>query len=262
MANNFSNDRTGTGTREWSEYSMNIGLGCRNKCRYCYATIHALRYKRIANRDEWENETVRDNAFPNGMGKRVGVIMFPTIHDITPTYLEKSIDVLVKTLKNANNVLIVSKPRIDCIAPLLIALEPFKEQVLFRFTIGTLDNELSKFWEPGAPLPNERIECLKLTYESGFKTSVSMEPMLSGKEDAIKTFEAVEPYVTDKIWLGKMNKINQRVLMDDESVAVAVQKIKDLQSDSEVATLYNALKDNPKAEWKDSVKQVVGIVPA
>jgi DNA repair photolyase len=256
MKANFSDARTGTGTREWSEHSMNIGLGCRNKCRYCYATVHALRYKRIADRSEWERETVRENAFPNGMAKRNGVIMFPTIHDITPTYLEKSIDVLTKTLRNGNNVLVVSKPRMDCIKPLLFALEHFKDQILFRFTIGTLDDDLSRFWEPGSPLPKERIACLMVAYGLDFSTSVSMEPMLSGKEDAIRTFEAVQSYVTDKVWLGKMNKIDQRVLKDSQQVALAALAIKDQQRDSEIRALYAALKGRPKVAWKDSIKQV------
>lgn len=30
-----------TGTREWSESSLNIAIGCKNNCRYCYAS-HTL----------------------------------------------------------------------------------------------------------------------------------------------------------------------------------------------------------------------------
>lgn len=257
--NEFAKSRVGSGTREWSEYSLNVGTGCRNKCRYCYATANAMRYKVIQSRDEWENEKVNDAALSRYIGKKDGVIMFPTTHDITPTYLEASKQILIKALKKGNQLLIVSKPRIDCIIPLLYELEPYKEQILFRFTIGTLSNELSLLWEPGAPLPNERIGCLEAAYNHGFKTSVSMEPMLAGTEDALKTFYTVAEFVTETIWIGKMNKIDQRVLIAEPHISQAVSEIKQLQSDGEVMRLYAELCGNPKIEWKESIKAVIGL---
>ena len=33
----MSNRKGRTGTREWSDVSANVVLGCANDCRYCYA---------------------------------------------------------------------------------------------------------------------------------------------------------------------------------------------------------------------------------
>ena len=79
-----------------------------------------------------------------------------------------------------------------------------KEQLLFRFTIGSALDEVLSFWEPGAPVFAERLAALELAWANGYQTSVSCEPMLDGHIDAV--IHQVEPFVTDAIWLGKANR--------------------------------------------------------
>ena len=61
------------------------------------------------------------------------------------------------------------------------------------------NNEVLKFWEPGAPSFDERIACLKYAYEAGYATSISCEPMLDDKIDLV--IDAVRPDVTHSIWI-------------------------------------------------------------
>ena len=145
----------------------------------------------------------------------------------------------------------------ECIARLCEELVSYKERILFRFTIGTLDESLAKFWEPGAPTPAERTSCLQYAFNDGFQTSVSMEPMLAGTEDAVKTFHALVPWVTDKIWLGKMNKVNRRVARTTQEIAQACQRIQQLQSDEAILDLVHRLGDHPQVAWKDSIRDVI-----
>ncbi|MGO9014450.1 MAG: radical SAM protein [Dissulfurispiraceae bacterium] len=253
----FTADRTGTGTKEWSEHSVNIGRGCSHGCVYCYARSMALRFGRIKNRDDWALEVV-DTAKVRQRRRAVsGITMFPTTHDISPMYLPHVVTVLQKILAAGNKVLIVSKPHLECIKELCARFGQYKGMMLFRFTIGTLNPEVSKFWEPGAPLPEERLQSLAYAYNGGFATSVSMEPMLLGRHDAINTFAGVEQYVTETIWLGKMNKARQRVDISRPDLMEAVGKIESLQSDKEIKRLYDALRDHPKVQWKDSIKEVM-----
>jgi DNA repair photolyase len=253
----FSKDRKGTGTKEWSEFSFNIGIGCSNNCLYCYARANALRYKRISEPSEWKNEIVNEKAIGRAGVKHDGVIMFPTTHDITPTYLEPSIQTLKKMLAAGNQVLIVSKPRFECIKRLCEELAPYKEQILFRFTIGTLNNILLQIWEPGAPNAGHRIASLSLAKTEGFKTSVSMEPFLGDIDNVIETFNALEPFVTEKIWIGKMNKISARVKEDSPEIKDAIELIEEQQNNESIKWLYGRLKNHPKVAWKDSIKQVI-----
>ncbi len=252
----FTQDRTGTGTKEWAEVNANIQLGCSNSCLYCYARANALRFGKIKTREEWTQEKIDQAAVVKPSRKRNGVTMFPTTHDITQKNCVAVLEFLDNILSPGNKVLIVSKPDPVCIRAICDSFTRFKDQILFRFTIGTTDPELSKFWEPGAPFPTERIWALEHASLKGYQTSVSMEPMLGGAAMAYKTYLAVEPYVTESIWIGKMNKMRERIEQTWEN-KMAIHRLETLQADSEILKLVAALDGEPKIRWKDSIKQVI-----
>ena len=183
--------------------------------------------------------------------------MFPTTHDISPYYLPYVLEALKNLLSKGNKVLIVSKPHIDCVMAMCKELEPWKSNILFRFTIGTPSEDRAHFWEPGAPTIGERCECLKYAYEKGFFTSVSMEPMLGTVAETLDMFKKMEPYVTDTIWIGKMNKINARVRKSSPEISVACDEVIKWQGNENIMWLVNELKDNSKVAWKDSIKEVI-----
>ncbi len=244
-----------TGTREWAESSYNIGVGCAHDCRYCYARSMSKRAGTIKSDAEWTSEKLKTK-MPS-TSKKKGWVMFPTTHDITPFYLTPAIETLTKLLANGNNVLIVSKPHLECIKALCEALALWRGQILFRFTIGTSDEDTAKFWEPGAPSINERLACLFWAYKEGFATSVSMEPMLSTVEETLELFKRMSSCVTDKIWIGKMNKIDARVAKVDDAVVARCQDVMEFQTDDKIMWLVDQLRDNPVVAWKDSIKEVI-----
>lgn len=244
-----------TGTREWAESNYNIGIGCAHNCRYCYARTSAVRFGYVESDESWTSEKVKDKMPP--ISKKNGWIMFPTTHDITPFYLPTAIDALTKLLSKGNKVLIVSKPHLECVAEMCGKLDKWKSNILFRFTIGTLDEDTAKFWEPSAPEISERIACLIYAWERGFATSVSMEPMLSTVEETLEAFDNFAPYVTDKIWIGKMNKIDRRVVKVDDAVVARCNDVMEFQTDDKILWLVDQLKDDPKVAWKDSIKEVI-----
>lgn len=94
-------------------------------------------------------------------------------------------------------------------------------------------------------------------HEHGWRTSVSGEPLLGGYDTAMALVAAVEPHVTDTIWLGKLNQIRQRVDCVERDTIVRVQEIERLQRDSEMLRLHDALRDNPKVRFKDSIQKIV-----
>ena len=244
-----------TGTREWAESNYNIGIGCSHNCRYCYARTNALKYKLVESSDAWTIEKVKDKM--PVISKKKGWVMFPTVHDITPFYLPTAIEALKNLLSKGNDVLIVSKPHIKCVVEMCKELEPWKSNILFRFTIGTPSEDRAHFWEPGAPIIAERFECLKYACGREFFTSVSMEPMLGTVEETLAMFQIMEPYVSDKIWIGKMNKISTRVRNDSPEVVTACDEVMKYQSDENIMWLVNELKGNSKIAWKDSIKEVI-----
>ena len=250
---NFDDDRKGTGTAEWAEVTENICRGCVNNCLYCYAAHNANRFNQRP-RAEWEREEFTKRAAMTTYPARNGVVMFPSSHDITPFNLLEYIRVAKLILGKGNHLLIVSKPRLDCIEKIVAELKEWREQILFRFTVGTYDADVSLLWEPGAPLPLERTKALALAMDSGYKTSVSIEPMLEGYDGTIQTVNAVRSFVTDTIWIGKMNKVRQRVAPE---YFEAVGRIETMQDDESIMKLYRCYERDTMIRWKDSIKEVV-----
>ncbi len=252
----------GTGTYEWADANYNVGIGCRNNCRYCYAASKAARYKKRA-RERWQEEVVKDPLpqIPQGAPK---TIMFPSAHDITPAYLDVAVTSIDALLRAGHRLLIVSKPQLVIVDELCRSLTDcgdWREKVLFRFSIGSSNPKLMAYWEPDAPCLAERLAALELAKARHFQTSVSMEPLLGGRDDALCTVARVESLVTEKIWIGRMNKVLARVNPQTEEEREACRRVMKAQSDEEMMLLMQDLRRHPKIEWKDSIKQLLCRLP-
>lgn len=252
-----------SGTAEWSKSSVNVMLGCKHDCRYCYARSSAHRFGRVEP-GQWPEEIVQPNLLAKNFGKRSGTIMFPTTHDINPDNFEHTGATLEKLLVAGNDVLVVSKPHLETVQEMCTRFLPYRDQILFRFSIGSCDDDTLTLWEPGAPSFEERLDALKHAHRQGFETSVSMEPMLDTMEARIvNTFRYVEPFVTDAVWLGKMNRATERLKRNgfgnDTALMRAAEALVSSQRDARILELYDRLKDEPKVKWKESIKAVVGL---
>ncbi|GAF68515.1 unnamed protein product [marine sediment metagenome] len=252
---------TGSGTREWADTNLNIQIGCEHNCRYCYARHRAVeRFKYCKSLEDWRNPVINKRKIKAKYQKYFGTVMYPSTHDITPRNINESVGVVRKLLDAGNKVLIVSKPHLPCIERLCKALWPRKEKILFRFTIGSMNDEILRFWEPGAPRFVERINCLVYARRWGFGTSVSCEPYLDERVDL--TYQAVLPWLTESFWVGMLRRFDSRVKLDDVSEIdmhrfVMVQRT--IQTEQRVRALYDSLNGKEFVKWKDSVREVMRI---
>jgi DNA repair photolyase len=248
------------GTKEWSTESANFISGCMNDCKYCYSRATAI-YNKRKTQENWKEEIVKPSRLNKGWRLRKdGRIMFPSSHDITPQHLPEALQFLNNILSPGNQVLIVSKPHLKCIKAICDEFVNYKDKILFRFTIGSLDNATLKFWEPGATSFEERVASLKYAYESGYATSISCEPMLDN--NIVDVIDIVRPFVTHSIWLGKMSKMKQRLGMNTPITDELKEKANQLyvwQSDDEIKALYLRLKNDPLIRWKGEIKKIVGL---
>lgn len=244
------------GTREWADKSYNVIVGCSHDCIYCYAKSHALRFKQTTV-ESWHEEKERVKKGAIGKANRV---MFPTTHDITPAHLDLSLDGIAYILSRGHEVLIVSKPHLECIEAICKQFSGFRDKILFRFTIGSASDKVLKFWEPNAPNFAERLASLKHAFACGFATSVSCEPMLDEHIELV--VDAVRDYVTDAIWLGKMNNCMARVNRNtdgDVTYLLAAEKLEAEQSDEFIKYLYARYQYDSLIKWKESIKKIVGL---
>ena len=255
----MNNSKPVFGTTEWAASNVNYLKGCSNDCKYCYSKEMSIRFKRKTP-ETWKNEEVNWKVYNKSVHYRDGYIMFPSTHDITTEHLLLAIDYLKRLLGNGNKVLIVSKPSYKCIKTICDSFGEFKDNILFRFTIGSSNSETLRFWEPNAPDYKERKKALVYAFKAGYQTSISCEPMLDNRVDRV--IDDLSCYVTDAIWLGKMNFAIRRLRtngqLDAETQKVAEQLLA-WQSDENIKVLYKSYKDNPQIKWKESIKKVVGI---
>jgi len=169
---------TKTGTREWASSNVNCCTGCAHGCLYCYARDMALRFRRISHGREWTRERIDRKAVAKRYGRRRGVVMFPSAHDITPGNLAACRAVLGKLLAAGNRVIAVTKGHAAAVASLCRALRGYERRLLWRFSLTGVDRSLLHFWEPGAPEFAERVEAMTIAREAGFSISVAAEPLL------------------------------------------------------------------------------------
>ncbi|MCP4600484.1 MAG: DUF3854 domain-containing protein [Proteobacteria bacterium] len=256
------------GTQEWADDEINIQVGCEHRCLYCCSCERINATQSEMTIDRWIEPDIKRKKVDKGYRKRVKAdgtvktLMLPSSHDITPLNINEVITVLKKLLKSGNRMLIVSKPHLSCIKTICEELAEYRKLMLFRFTIGSVDNRVLQFWERGAPSYEERINALKWAFDHGFETSVSCEPMLDGNVDEV--IKDVRDFVTDSIWLGKANRLRNCVAQNCEGdLLVEARKKADeliaIQSDENIHKLYERYKDAELIKWKDSIKQVVGI---
>jgi len=216
----------------------------------------AIRFGRKTE-ENWKEMVLNKKAVLRNYKKRKGRIMFPTSHDITMESCTHSIIVLKKLLKAGNEVLITTKPNLICTAELLKQLEEFKDQIQFRFTITSVNDDLLTFWEPGASNFQERLQSLMFAKARGFKTSVSIESFLD--ENPVSLILRIFPDITESIWLGKMNYIQAKDLTDKEKKYYDYQR--EISSWSNINKIVDTLKLFPeniksKIRIKDSIQNM------
>lgn len=248
------------GTEEWANYNVNCVTGCSHECKYCYAKSMSILYKRRTPstwKDEKVNTAALSKIYSNQLPDR---FMFPSTHDITPANLSACIQLLYNLLTPGNEGVIVTKPHFECIEALCDVFPMFKNQFIFRFTIGSSDSRTLKFWEPGTPDFEERLASLKYAHWKGYQTSVSCEPML---DDNVKdVLEWVLPYVTETVWIGKPNMLKGRLSLnghnDNDTRKKADRLLRSL-SDQYIWGLYSMYRDDHRIRWKDSIQKVLKI---
>ncbi len=248
------------GTWEWVEAVADCMLGCVHDCRYCYAKAESVGNGECTP-EGWRRET----PIPGQLRFRAKSatpqrVMFPTNHDVTPANLACCLRAIRGLLDRGLETLIVTKPTPACIERICAEFATNRERLMFRFTIGSADDAVLSFWEPGAPAYSARLAALRLAFDAGFRTSVSCEPMLDA--DIGRVIEQVRPFVTDAVWVGTANRMLDRVRANCPDDAAALSRARELDAlhcADFVWQLYQRYERDPMLKWKESIKRIVGL---
>ncbi len=219
------------------------------KHRYCYAKVMAKRFGRCTE-TTWKKMHVRKDILNKTFRKYNGRVMFPSSHAIIdePKVKPVCFEVIQKLLEANNEVLITTKPSYNVTKEIIDRFEPFRDQIRFRFTITSKSDRLLYFWEPNAPLFQERLNSLKYAFKNDFKTSVSMEPFLDYEPQDL--VEKVSPFITESICIGPMNYIARNNIKKRD-----VAQYEETRKNYEVANLARIYENlnKPSIRFKDSM---------
>ena len=254
-----------TGTREWSEHSVNCCLGCRHGCLYCYGREAALRWGKINRGEDWTTERVDVEAANRTRKKYAGRVMFPTVHDLTKGTAAACLATLVNLLDAENDVLVVSKAGLHVPALLDTArsLAEGKGKLELRVSLTCLDGRIAACWEPFAPSPRDRLAALIRANRADFDTSVSIEPCLEPERVQEIVDAALDAEVKGEIWIGGANLLRRRTAWIPDKRDLPLEwdicRIEAGQTPEAMGRIYEALNGNPQIRWKDSYQKVLGI---
>jgi len=205
------------------DYSINPYEGCGFNCTYCY--VHGSKYgENLAEKIVIKKDAaaILEKQLINRAKKgQYGII---AVGSATDAYMQVEEEIgltkelLRVILKHRFPIFISTKStlierdfdllkQIDEAAILPGDLQlTLKRGATISFSISTLDEELAKQLESGAPLPQQRLETLQKTKEAGFLCGVNAIPLLPFISDTEKELEkiiaAAKQYGADYILVG------------------------------------------------------------
>ena len=191
--------------REYSPLAANLYMGCNHGCKYCYAP--AIRFKKrfeyltpIPRRNllkEFEDDCIKNT----GNCQQVQFCFMTDPYNEIEQELRLTRECLKIALKYKVPISILTKSK--TVINDLDIIKEFGKNIKIGFTL-TFDNQNDSLeWEPGAALPSERIESLKILHENNVMTWASFEPVII-PEQSISMIKECLNFV-DLFKIGKLN---------------------------------------------------------
>ncbi|MHC1697763.1 MAG: radical SAM protein [Geobacteraceae bacterium] len=198
--------------KEYCDLAANLYTGCSHGCLYCYAPA-CLRRSPEQFRTQVNPRTnilaQLEKEAPAFTGKEVHLCFTcdpyqpaEQVHEITRGTLE------IFT-RHGVRARILTKGGTSC----LHDLDKFQaNHSIVGATLTLLEEEQSRYWEPGAALPMDRINALRRLKESGIETWASLEPVID-PEQSLEIIRLTHKYV-DTFKIGKWNHAKAAAAID------------------------------------------------
>ena len=181
-------------------WTLNPYRGCRHACSYCYARPTHEFWGMDAGRDFEQRVFAKVNAAqvlrqelkrPGWRGESIAIGTASDPYEPAEAEYELTRKILQVLVDFSNPASITTKgvlARRD--VDLLSQLSEVAE-VSVNFSIGTVDDEVWKLTEPGAPRPQARLEAMRFLVENGVNAGVMVAPLLPGISDGEENIAAV-----------------------------------------------------------------------
>jgi DNA repair photolyase len=166
--------------REYSKLAVNLYSGCSHACEYCYSPsyIHVPKeeFQQPKPRNDILQKIIKDANRLKQQRETGPVLLCFTCDPYQPIDGEYQLTrQVIQALHSFGiNVMILTKGGQRAARD----FDLLTDKDWFGVSLTNLDDALSLKWEPGAALPEERIQTLQNAHEKGIKTWVSLEPVL------------------------------------------------------------------------------------
>jgi DNA repair photolyase len=173
-------------------YNMNLYRGCEHRCIYCDSRSECYGIENFHDVLVKVNaiELLEDELRRKRIKGRIGTGSMSDPY----TYAEKRYQLMKKALAiiARYGFPIQIRTKSDLILrDLDVLLEINKIQAVVTFTLTTVDDELARKVEPGAPLPSARLRAMQTLAQFGICVGVNLMPVLPFLEDGFENITAI-----------------------------------------------------------------------
>ena len=229
---------------EYSLLAINHYKGCSHGCVYCYARKMMSTFTK----ENFEEPTTRYGIIDNlireapryaGTDKRV-LLCFTCDPYQQLDEKEKLTRSVIEVLKfNDIPFQILTKGGLRAVRD----FDLYKEGDAFATTLTYIDKVKSVAKKPGAALPAERIEAIRIAHERNIETWVSLEPVLDA-EQSLEIIRMTSDFV-DLFKIGKLNHLYSEINWREFGIK-AIELCRKLQK--------NYYVKNDLAEWLNGIQ--------
>jgi DNA repair photolyase len=191
-----------------SNWAVNIAVGCKHACRFCYVPEVSTRklkaplaklgvqdpdaewghygFLRHWDEDLFRRSALKANATPMEKRQHDGnsAVMFCTTTDPYQAFRSNELNIQrARMVRRMLEILLMETElnvRILTRGPLarqdFDVMKAFGKRLLFGMSLPTLDDRLSRVYEPGAPGPKARLRTLQQAKAAGLNIYVAMAP--------------------------------------------------------------------------------------
>ena len=193
--------------REYAELACNVYSGCDHRCKYCYAKRLGSHGTPKTRRDLFDK--LKDEIGVPGVlrGKTVHLCFTCDPYQTFDARIGDTRRVIQMIHYAGGNVAILTKGGSRALRDLDLMI-PGRDY--HAATMTYLDASHSLYWEPGAALPDDRIDTLQAFHAAGITTWVSLEPVL----DPAQSIEIIKRTI-GFVDIYKIGKLNHHPAADD-----------------------------------------------
>ncbi|MEW5936489.1 MAG: radical SAM protein [Candidatus Thermoplasmatota archaeon] len=179
-------------------HALNPYVGCAHRCAYCYAQD----VLRMGGRGGWGTWVDVKSNIPGLLSKEMKRWNGETIGLGTVTDPYQPVEQRIGLSRACLGILLAYDPSVcvqtksDLVLRDMELLSSFSKPEV-GLTITTLDEEVRRLIEPGAPPPGKRLAAMRALSETGIETWLFLGPVISGLNDAAESIEAIVEHAAE-----------------------------------------------------------------